>query len=85
MRNFIDLITKLTTPSKSTGLFESNGQIPISRKPLMRSLAEASLAEKAPPGQKAERFINNNKEDFKNRYGKKWKKILYATAWKKFG
>ena len=48
-------------------------------------LPEAEIAEKAPPGKKAEDFIKGNKEPFKKRYGKKWQEVLYATAWKKFG
>lgn len=43
------------------------------------------LQEKAPPGAKAERFIQQNKEDFKKRYGDRWEEVLYATAWKQFG
>ena len=41
--------------------------------------------ESAPPGKKAEDFIKDNKAEFKDRYGKKWQEVLYATAWKKFG
>lgn len=48
-------------------------------------LPETEIAEKAPPGKKAEDFIKGNKEPFKKRYGKKWQEVLYATAWKKFG
>jgi hypothetical protein len=43
------------------------------------------VMEKAPPGEKAERFIKSNKESFKKRYGKDWERVLYATAWKQFG
>ena len=43
------------------------------------------MMEKAPPGEKAERFIKQNKESFKKRYGKDWERVLYATAWKQFG
>lgn len=46
---------------------------------------EDKLKESAPPGKKAERFINHRKKDFKKRYGKRWKEVLYATAWKQFG
>lgn len=46
---------------------------------------EGRLIEKAPHGEKAEHFITKHKKDFKERYGKKWKEVLYATAWKKFG
>lgn len=30
-----------------------------------------------------EDFVNKSKDDFKKRYGKRWKEVLYATAWKK--
>ena len=46
---------------------------------------QRELAEKAPPGQKAERFIKKHKAEFKDRYGDNWKQVLYATAWKRFG
>jgi hypothetical protein len=44
-----------------------------------------ALAETAPPGKKAERFIKHRKDDFKDRYGDAWEEVLYATAWKLFG
>jgi hypothetical protein len=43
-----------------------------------------AVKEAAPPGEKAERFIKKNKENFKKRYGTKWKDVLYATASKMF-
>jgi hypothetical protein len=43
------------------------------------------VAESAPPGKKAERFIKKHKKEFKQRYGKRGTEVLYATAWKKFG
>jgi hypothetical protein len=46
---------------------------------------EMEFTESAPPGHKAEDFIKHHKKDFHERYGKRWKKVLYATAWKKFG
>ena len=46
---------------------------------------KTSVKETAPPGKKAESFINDNKSEFKKRYGKRWEEVLYATAWKKFG
>ncbi len=45
----------------------------------------SALVESAPSGKKAERFIKHAKKDFKKKYGKNWKKVLYATAWKNFG
>jgi len=48
-------------------------------------LAETRLQEKAPPGEKAERFIRQNKEKFKKQYGDRWEEVLYRTAWKQFG
>lgn len=44
-----------------------------------------TVAEKAPPGKKAEQFIKDNKEKFKKQYGKRWEEVLYATAWKQHG
>lgn len=38
------------------------------------------LNEVAPTDQ--EEFVKNSKSDFKKRYGKRWKQVLYATAWK---
>jgi hypothetical protein len=46
---------------------------------------ELEFMESAPPGKKAERFIKHQKKDFRKRYGKRWKEVLYATAWKQFG
>jgi hypothetical protein len=43
------------------------------------------IAEVAPPGKKAERFIKKHKKEFKKNYGKKWASYLYGTAWKQFG
>jgi uncharacterized protein (DUF983 family) len=42
---------------------------------------EESLNEVAPPDE--EKFVKDSKEDFKKRYGKRWKRVLYATAWNK--
>jgi hypothetical protein len=46
---------------------------------------EKTVDEASPPSKKAEEFIMKNKEEFKKRYGKRWKEVLYSTAWKKFG
>lgn len=51
----------------------------------LNGVQESLMLEKAPPGEKAEHFIKKAKKDFKARYGKNWKKRLYATAWKLFG
>lgn len=45
---------------------------------------EAELDEVAPPGDKAETWIRHRKKEFKARYGKRWKQVLYAKAWKLF-
>lgn len=50
-----------------------------------KPVKETKLKEVAPPGKKAEDFIKKNKASFKERYGKRWQEVLYATAWKKFG
>jgi len=41
---------------------------------------DPQVLEEAPPDM--EDWIEDNKESFKKRYGKKWEPILYATAWK---
>ena len=48
-------------------------------------LPEAQLQEVAPPGEKAERFIRQNKEKFRKQYGDRAEEVLYSTAWKQFG
>lgn len=42
------------------------------------------IVERAPPGRKAKRFIDKHSDEFRDRYGDAWKRVLYATAWKKF-
>lgn len=50
------------------------------------SLADViSLLEVAPPGKTAEKWIKDRKSEFKDRYGKDWQRVLYSTAWKRFG
>lgn len=43
--------------------------------------AIVQLAEKAPPSPEAEKWILDNKERFKKRYGKNYAKYLYGKAW----
>ena len=43
------------------------------------------MQEVAPPGEKAERFIRQNKEKFRKQYGDRAEEVLYSTAWKMFG
>jgi predicted GNAT family acetyltransferase len=50
----------------------------------LKKIVIKKLDEKAPPSEKAERFIQKNKENFKKRYGARWKEVLYATAQKMF-
>lgn len=57
----------------------------MERHPQGISFSELEFMESAPHGKKAERFIKHRKKDFKKRYGKRWKEVLYATAWKQFG
>lgn len=40
------------------------------------------LDEKSPPSKEAEKWIEDNKEKFKKKYGDEWKKVIYSTAWK---
>jgi hypothetical protein len=41
--------------------------------------------ESAPPGKKAEHWINKNKARFKAEYGDDYKSVLYGKAWNLFG
>jgi hypothetical protein len=45
-------------------------------------IVETEIIETAPPG--AETWIKHRKQAFKDRYGKRWKRVLYAKAWKLF-
>jgi hypothetical protein len=47
---------------------------------VVRTISEGQVMEVAPPGM--EGWINDRKPEFKERYGKKWQDVLYATAWK---
>lgn len=49
----------------------------------MTTLAEENLDE-AKRSKKAERFIKKHKDEFKDRYGDAWERVLYATANKRF-
>ena len=42
---------------------------------------QESLKESAPSDE--EEFVKSAKDDFKKRYGNRWRQVLYATAWKK--
>ncbi|CAM6053364.1 unnamed protein product [Sphagnum tenellum] len=71
MRKFIDIVSGQSQEILTEGFS------------FLRELA--TIAEVAPSGKKAAHFITHAKKDFKKRYGKNWKKVLYATAWKNFG
>lgn len=43
------------------------------------------IEESSPANQEAEDWILAAKPNFQKQYGKDWEKVLYATAWKKFG
>lgn len=49
----------------------------------LTTLAEETL-EEARRSKKAERFIKKHKQEFKDRYGDAWERVLYATANKRF-
>lgn len=42
------------------------------------------IDEVAPPDAQIEKWINDNKERFEEKYGKQYKKYLYGKAWNKF-
>ncbi len=44
--------------------------------------AKETLQEVTPPGKGFEHWVKGRKAGFKERYGNKWKSVLYATAWK---
>jgi hypothetical protein len=46
---------------------------------------DITVLETAPPGKKAKTWIKHRTADFKERYGKNWKSVLYAAAWNRFG
>jgi hypothetical protein len=46
-----------------------------------RANDKKAISEVAPPGM--EDWIKKRKPEFKDRYGKDWEKVLYATAWKR--
>jgi len=85
--------TKMKTAKKDVGkkpvvTWERNPPKPQEKlkKPEMFQIDPKNLEENAPPGEKAERFINDNKAKFIKQYGKdKGMNVLYATAWKQFG
>lgn len=45
---------------------------------------ELALNEATPPSDEAEKWIKDNKENFKDQYGDDYKEVLYATAWKMY-
>jgi hypothetical protein len=57
----------------------------VQPQPAQLAAESVALDEKAPPGREAETWIKHRKKDFKERYGKRWKQVLYAKAWKLFG
>lgn len=58
----------------------SNAFDQLNQMPQLQPKKEAHV-----PTDKEEDFVKANKEDFKKRYGAKYKDVLYATAKKKFG
>lgn len=52
---------------------------------ILNDAASKTISEKAPSNPKAEKWIKDNKEQFKQRYGDEWQKYLYGKAWKMFG
>ena len=45
---------------------------------------QEQITEVAPPSKKIEKWITDNKQRFKDEYGKDYKKYLYGKAWKMF-
>jgi hypothetical protein len=66
-------------------IIDDEDMLQMERNPQGLRYEELEFMESAPPGKKAARFLKHRKADFKKRYGKNWKQVLYATAWKQFG
>ena len=49
-----------------------------------KAALQKPIEEVAPPDSQIEKWIENNEERFKERYGKEYKKYLYGKAWNKF-
>ena len=49
-----------------------------------KNAPEKPIEEVAPPDSQIEKWINDNKERFEEKYGKDYKKYLYGKAWNKF-
>ena len=49
-----------------------------------KNAPEKPIEEVAPPDSQIEKWINDNKERFEEKYGKEYKKYLYGKAWNKF-
>lgn len=64
---------------------DEDQSLQMERHPQGITYQELEFMESSPPGGKAKRFIKHQKAEFKKRYGKRWKQVLYATAWKQFG
>lgn len=79
--------THIKNEFQKHGFFVVNEEhsLQMERNPQGLTYQELEFMESAPPGAKAKRFIKHQKSDFKKRYGKRWKQMLYATAWKQFG
>lgn len=77
MRSLINLVSHSNIVVEANNVFEGEGF----------EIVEGieGIAERAPPGRKAKRFIKKLTPQFKERYGDAWKQVLYATAWKNFG
>lgn len=74
---------KLVFPSKNTKKKEIETEFNIDSRKKRKTMRQ-NIKEVAPPSKKIENFIKDKKKDFKERYGKNWEKVLYATAWKKY-
>lgn len=62
----------------------NHGRIYYTTRGRTGNLVKGKLEEVAPPSKKSEEWIKKNKKRFKEKYGKDWEKVLYATAWKNY-
>lgn len=84
VNNEINVISILLSCYKIFVEKAENDQEQPESSPVMKNEVQNNIMEVAPPSEKIERFIKKNKKAFRERYGKDWERILYATAWKMY-
>lgn len=60
---------------------DKDSNIYFTTKGRRKIFGQQQLTEVAPPDKESEKWINDNKEKFKEKYGKDYEKYLYGKAW----